>query len=126
MNNIYEEIFSKVYGYPTELLDEKNSKNIRRSIVALRKSYAASTPITAYDEKQIRKAYMLAYYPNYMKTSYELSKAYIVKNLINNSIIRRIKIVFFAAGPAPEASGVLKALSDVGCNKRLDISILDF
>lgn len=125
MSNIYEKIFNKVYGYPTDELNVNNSKNIRESIIALRESYRTNTPITAYDEKQIRKAYMLAYYPNYMKLSYELSKKYIVEHLINNTRINRIKVVFFAAGPAAEASGVLKALSDVGCSKRLDISILD-
>lgn len=124
MNNIYEDIFSQVYGYSTNFLDSKNSKNIRESILALRKSYQSNEPITAYDEKEIRKAYMLAYYPNYMNLAYELTKAYIIDDLINvNS--RKIKMVFFAAGPAPEVSGVLKVLNDLEYNKRLEVNILD-
>lgn len=125
MSNIYEMIFNNLYLYPIEELNENNSKDIRASILALRESYRNNTPVTAYDEKSIRKAYMLAYYQNYMKLSYEITKRHIVENLINNSMIKRIKIVFFAAGPAPEASGVLKAFSEAGCSKRLEVSILD-
>ena len=34
-------------------------------------------------------------------------------------------MVFFAAGPAPEVSGVLKVLNDLEYNKRLEVNILD-
>lgn len=123
MDNIYEEIFSEIYGYPVCNLNENNSRNIRDSIIKLRASYRSNEPITEYDKSSIRKAYMLAYYPNYMNLVYELVKLYIVDNLTNEA--RRIKVVFFAAGPGPEVSGVLKGLNDSKFNKRLDINILD-
>lgn len=123
MDNIYEEIFSETYGYPVCNLNENNSRNIRDSIIKLRSSYRSNEPITEYDKSSIRKAYMLAYYPNYMNLVYELVKLHIVDNLTNEA--RRIKVVFFAAGPGPEVSGVLKALNDSKFNKRLDINILD-
>ena len=123
MDNIYEEIFSEIYGYPVCNLNENNSRNIRDSIIKLRASYRSNEPITEYDKSSIRKAYMLAYYPNYMNLVYELVKLHIVDNLTNEA--RRIKVVFFAAGPGPEVSGVLKGLNDSKFNKRLDINILD-
>ena len=110
MDNIYEEIFSEIYGYPVCNLNENNSRNIRDSIIKLRASYRSNEPITEYDKSSIRKAYMLAYYPNYMNLVYELVKLHIVDNLTNEA--RRIKVVFFAAGPGPEVSGVLKGLND--------------
>lgn len=123
MENIYEEIFSEIYGYPISNLNENNSRNIRDSIIKLRSSYRSNEPITEYDKSAIRKAYMLAYYPNYMNLVYELVKLHIVDNLTNEA--RRVKLVFFAAGPAPEVSGVLKGLNDSKFNKRLEINILD-
>lgn len=125
MNNIYENIFEEVYGYSLEEIDETKAKTIKHNIISLRKSYRMNNPVTHYDKDGIRKAYMLCYYPNYSLPAYELMKNIIIPELQNNNK-KRIKLTFFAAGPAPEAYGTLMALNDISFDLKIQVYILDF
>ncbi len=123
--NIYEEILYQVYGYKLDDLNEKNSKNIKECIVELRKSYRNDTPITKYSQDDIRKAYMLAYYPNYAKLAYDITSKYILKHIDLEVLGKALNIVFWGAGPAAEVYGFCKALDNLKLNKRVRISISD-
>lgn len=125
MNNVYENILKEVYEYGLEELDEKKSEDIRENIIKLRNSYRVDTPVTDYDNEDIRKAYMLAYYPNYTLPINKIMKDFVIPEIENNTS-KRLKISFFAAGPAPELYGSLKALNEINFNKRLDVFILDY
>lgn len=128
MNNIYRDIFKEIYGFDLNHIDGVKAKPIKESIVRLRTSYLNDMPVTDYDNSGIRKAYMLTYYPNYVLLAYEL-----IKNVMNTIIVefqgsrkKRLKLVYFAAGPGPEVYGSLKALDELNFNKRIEPYILDF
>lgn len=124
--NLYEEIFNRCYGYKLEDLEESDASQIRNCIVELRKSYKNDMPITEYSDENIRKAYMLAYYPNYIIPAYNLMKTIIIPSLKKFNVKSRLKIRFFAAGPGAEVYGTLKALEEVEYDKRLDVAMLDY
>lgn len=128
MNNIYINIFKEIYGFDLNDIDKDKAKPIKENIVSLRKSYLNDTPVTDYNNSDIRKAYMITYYPNYVSLAYEL-----IKNVMNTVIMefkesskKRLKLVYFAAGPGPEVYGSLKALNELKFDKRIEPYILDY
>lgn len=122
--NLYSNIFNKTYGFPLNELDESEGRNIRDSVINLRSSYKSNIPITNYQDKNIRKAYMLCYYIHYINPSYQITKNYLLSYLSAQNR-KKYSISYFGAGPAPEAYGSLKAFSELGFNARLEINILD-
>lgn len=122
--NMYKNIFNKIYGLSIDKLDESEVKQIRESVISLRNSYQSNIPITNYKDENIRKAYMLCYYINYIYPAYKITKDYILDDLLSQNR-KKYRISYFGAGPAPEVYGSLKAFSEFGFNTRLEINILD-
>lgn len=125
VDELYNEIFSVVYKKKLEELSRTEEENIRKNILTLRESYLEKEPISIYDNGEIRKAYMLCYYPNYSKIIYELMDKYIY-NLVKNKSENFLSITFLAAGPGAEIFGFIKYLSDKNYKKTLRIIATDY
>jgi len=127
MDNLYEIIFEKVYGTKLTELTDKEAEKIKEDIVKLRKSYKSDFCETSYDENDLRNAYMISYFPNYIYPAYE-----VVKNAVLPEIKKRIHgeekvhLNYFAAGPCPELLGTVKALREGNLGSNLKITVLEY
>ena len=121
-----EKIFQETYGKPSKAFYYKENyairDKIRESVMLLRKSYENSVCITPYNEEEIRKAYMIAYYPYYIAPIKKIVQEQIVPKICNKE---KIFIDCFAGGPCPEVYGTVKAISDFGKSQDIDIASYD-
>ena len=123
--DIYDELTKKNYGMTLKELDENTVKGIKANILKLRNSYKSNTPRTNYFNEEIRKAYMLSYYPNYSEPIYELMDKYIKKEL-EEKLNKKLKFTFFGAGPGAEVLGVSKYLCDINYEKQVEFILTDY
>lgn len=124
-DNIYEIILKRNYDLFSNELNETNAREIKKHIKILRESYKSNVPITNYDEKNICKAYMLCYYPNYVEPIYILMKNYICKT-ISKLNITKFQVTFLGAGPGPEVYGCIKAIKENTTIKKIQCNLHDY
>lgn len=107
---LYERLVEEVYGEKVECLSEAKCRIIQEAIKDLRKSYQSNTPKTSYEREVLRKAYMLAYYPNYMEVAKIMTELILKDRGVNNQ--KRLSLAYFAAGPGPEILGSVTRLME--------------
>ncbi len=122
--NIYKLIFKETYGFDYDELTKNRAEDIKKYIAILRNSYKRNVPNTPYEESEIRKAYMLCYYPNYIGPIYTLMNKYINKK-IKTLLKTTINVSFLGAGPGPEVYGCLKSLNEYLINKKIICNLYD-
>ena len=113
INFFAEKIFREVYGInPNMLYTDKNfCQKIREAIIEVRKSYQSSNACeTKYHTEELRKAYMIAYYPYYIEPIRRIIRKHIIPHFDN---VGNVCVDCFAGGPCPEILGLLQAYSDV-------------
>ena len=96
--------------YYDELSEMRDT--IKGAIKTLRKSYRSGEKVcvTDYSDEEIRKAYMIAYYPYFFLAAEE-----IVKDIFNGieQDNQKLSFTYFACGPCPELYGTVRALKDI-------------
>ena len=118
-------LFKETYGQSAEnfLQDSKICESIKKAIVEVRKSYdyysGNYNSKTNYDEKENRKAYMIAYYPYYISAAYKIVQKIFSPNDAN------VYVDCFAGGPCPEIYGTIKALFENKKCNGVDIATYD-
>lgn len=107
--NLVKKIFCETYGVEDDELyrNAELREQIRNAVGKLRESYCNPFCVTDYGDDEIRKAYMIAYYPYYIEPA-----RYVVENFVAPQISQReiIKADFFASGSCPELLGTVVAL----------------
>lgn len=127
MDNLYEVIFEMVYGIKLSELTEKEAEKIKMDIIKLRKSYRSDFCDTSYDENDLRNAYMISYFPNYIYPAYEVVKSVVLPEIKKTmDINKKVHLNYFAAGPCPELLGTVKALRESNLGSNLKITILEY
>lgn len=108
ITGLVKKIFRATYGVEdTELYRDVGLRGrIRNAVKILRASYAKPTCDTNYSNEEIRKAYMIAYYPYYVEPARYVAEVYLKKNLSSS----KGNWAFFAGGPCPELLGVAQAI----------------
>lgn len=127
IKELVEYVFKETYGQSAEkfLSNEEKCKIIQKAVQNLRWSYKPSGNDecdTGYDEEEIRKAYMIAYYPYYIETTRNFIQKEFLP-LISNS--QTIYVDCFAGGPCPEIYGTIKSLAESGKCNGADVATYD-
>ncbi len=117
---MYDEIFEKAYGCNISEASPASLAEIQKNILELRNSYKSNRPETPYEKNDIRNAYLLCYFPNYIFPIYEITKNILLPQI---SGISNLKLTFFAVGAGPEVLGCVTALSKQRC--KIHIEMLD-
>ena len=106
---LVKKIFRETYDVEDDELyrNFKLRGRIRDAVKILRLSYQSNVCVTDYSEEEIRKAYMIAYYPYYIEPARYVAEFYLKQNLPPS----KGNWAFFAGGPCPELFGVAQALS---------------
>lgn len=123
IQQLVKRIFRKTYGVEDNELyrDVGLRERIRNAVKSLRASYAKSFCDTDYSDKEIRKAYMISYYPYYIEPA-----RYVMSNFVVPARYDlQLQLNFFACGPCPELYGALLALHDKACANRLSVKTYD-
>lgn len=138
-----ERIFQQTYGFPSVNLSGEELNNVRNAIIELRNSYASNVCTPLYHREEIRKAYMIAYYPYYIKPIYDLVTDVLHTDLGQQSsleywgeraigfdgedfgAVNPIELTYIAGGPCPELYGTVKALKDIGLDNDISAQIYD-
>ncbi len=125
---LVEYLFKETYGQNVEIFLQNGEKCqiLQNAVKNLRFSYKPSgedSCDTGYNEEEIRKAYMIAYYPYYISAAYELIKEKWFPRIANRGW--KIKLDCLAGGPCPEIYGTVKALAESGKCKGVDVATYD-
>lgn len=127
--NLYQRIMEKTYGEHRDLsqLGKQNIEAIRQAVRDLRLSYQKGVCAKRYDSEENRKAYMLAYYPNYVEPAHQIVSRFVVPALKKHqSFYPTLNLAFFAGGPCPELYGTMKAFQGKQVYGSAMVSILDW
>lgn len=108
MNNFYNTLFQKTYGVKIEETTFQQDADIRNAMTQLRGSYRNNVTPTLYDQDEIRKAYMIGYFPHSVHVTEEVMSKYVLPFLPNKD---KVTFSFFAGGPCPEFLGALYAIA---------------
>ena len=126
-------LFRETYGAEVDELysNAELRQRIRNAVSKLRESYDKTLCDTNYDDDEIRKAYMIAYYPYFIEPA-----RYIMENFVMRALDLTVieweddygydirdgwrdvrgyypaNLGFFACGPCPELLGVVAALKE--------------
>lgn len=128
IKELISKIFQQTYGVDATHLynDEKMCEVIRDAVVALRKSYKPSYRNSGcesiYHNEEVRKAYMISYYPYYFEPAHRIVEKIIMPQL---SYKEKIFIDCFAGGPCPEVYGAIKAISKLPNVEKVDVASYD-
>ena len=126
--NFYQRIVAKTYGGNRNIsqLGEERMESIREAILDLRRSYRSDVCDMRYGTDENRRAYMLAYYPNYIEPARQIVSRFVIPALEDyQSFYPVINLAFFAGGPCPELYGTMKAFQGKKLYDQAVISILD-
>ena len=121
ISGLVKRIFRETYGVEdTELYrNAEASERFRNDVKKLRESYAKPFCDTDYNDYEIRKAYMIAYYPYYIEPA-----RYVVENFVV-PMFNEPELHFFACGPCPELYGTLLALRDKNFRGKIFVNTYD-
>ena len=144
-------LFHETYGVEVDELysNAELRQRIRNAVSKLRESYDKTLCDTDYSDDEIRKAYMIAYYPYYIEPA-----RYIMKNFVMSALYDTVwdeyededdtffgydtrdnwrdvcgyyltNLGFFACGPCPELLGVVAALKENNFCDKVSVTTFD-
>jgi len=76
-----------------------------------------------YEDRYIRAAYMLLYFPFYIEPIYYVIKPYF-RNIVKPNV-SELKVCFIGGGPLPELLGLGKVISTINFIKKINCTVLD-
>lgn len=98
--NFYQRIVAKTYGNSCDIrqLGEERMESIREAVRDLRQSYHGDVCDMRYSTDENRRAYMLAYYPNYIEPARHVVERYVIPALKEYQPFYPIMNLAFFAG----------------------------